>query len=118
MARRYEINVLIRVIEDQVDPLCLGHLVKGPFTRCGIIFTHREYPSTEGRCALYMRNLLERALWTGVQSALAILSLEALSSLDASAVEVLIASGIAAVLSALKTLAVERLAVLAPIKPE
>lgn len=65
-----------------------------------------------------MRNLLERALWTGVQAGLALLTVEGLGVLDATAVQQLVVAGIAAVLSALKTLAVERLAVLQPIHPE
>lgn len=67
---------------------------------------------------LQMRNLLERALWTGVQAGLALLTVEGLGVLDATAVQQLAVAGIAAVLSALKTLAVERLAVLQPIRPD
>lgn len=55
-----------------------------------------------------MLNLLERALWTGVQAGVALLTVEGLTSLDASAGEMLITAGIAAGISALKTLAVER----------
>lgn len=65
-----------------------------------------------------MRNLLERALWTGVQSGLAMLTLEGLTAFDASALETLAVAGVAMALSALKTVAVERLAALEPIKPE
>lgn len=59
-----------------------------------------------------MFNLLERAIWTGVQSGLALLTLEGLSTFDATALETLAVAGVAAALSALKTIAVERLAAL------
>lgn len=59
-----------------------------------------------------MFNLIERAFWTAVQTALAIVTVDGLVGLDAGAAELLLTAGIAAVLSALKTLAVERLAVL------
>ena len=65
-----------------------------------------------------MRNLLERALWTGIQSGLAMLTLEGLSAFDASALETLAVAGVATALSAIKTIAVERLAILQPIAPE
>ena len=65
-----------------------------------------------------MRNLLERALWTGVQSGIAMLTLEGLSTFDATALETLAVAGVAMALSAIKTVAVERLAVLQPIAPE
>lgn len=65
-----------------------------------------------------MKNLLERAIWTGVQTGLAILTVEGLTTFDASAIQLLATAGIAAGLSALKTLAVERMAALEPIRPE
>lgn len=65
-----------------------------------------------------VRNLLERSLWTGVQSALALLTLEGISTFDATALETLAVAGVALGLSMLKTLAVERLAILQPIAPE
>jgi hypothetical protein len=57
-----------------------------------------------------MTNLLERALWTGMQTGLAILSVEALTPMDASATQLLLTAGIATALSALKTFSQERLA--------
>lgn len=56
-----------------------------------------------------MRNLLERALWTGVQSGLALLTIDALTPLNHNALEALSIAGVAAALSALKTLASDRL---------
>jgi hypothetical protein len=59
-----------------------------------------------------MLNLLERALWTGVQAGLAVITVEGLMGLDATAAEMLVVAAIAAGISALKTLAVERSQVL------
>ena len=56
-----------------------------------------------------MTNLIERAVWTGLQTGLAILSVEALTPMDASATQLLLAAGVATVLSALKTFSQERL---------
>jgi hypothetical protein len=58
-------------------------------------------------------NLLERALWTGVQAGLAVLTVEGLTSMDATPLELLSIAGVSAGLSALKTLAVERSAQIA-----
>lgn len=57
-----------------------------------------------------MRDLLERSLWTGVQSGLGLLTIEGLTAFDASALETLAVAGVAALLSALKTLSKGRLA--------
>lgn len=57
-------------------------------------------------------NLIERALWTGIQTALGLLTVEGLSQFDVTALESLQVAGVAMVLSALKTIAVERMAAL------
>lgn len=59
-----------------------------------------------------MRDLLERSLWTGVEAGLAILTLDALTAFDATALEALQVAGIATVLTTIKVLAAGRLAAL------
>lgn len=56
-----------------------------------------------------MRNLLERSLWTGIEAGLGLLSIEALTSLDASTMEVLLVAAAAMVITALKVLSTGRL---------
>jgi hypothetical protein len=56
-----------------------------------------------------VRNLLERSLWTGVQTALAIITVEGLTAFDASSLDILITAGVAAFIAALKVLSTERL---------
>lgn len=55
-------------------------------------------------------NIAERALWTGVQTGLAIVTVEAITPLSASSGQVLLAAAVATTLSGLKTFSQERLA--------
>lgn len=57
-------------------------------------------------------NLIERAAWTGVQSGLAILSADGFGWLTASPGAMLATAGVAAAISALKTLSQDRLRML------
>lgn len=59
-----------------------------------------------------IQNLLERALWTGVQSALAILTADGFGWIQAETWAMLACAGVAGALSALKTLSQERLVAL------
>ena len=56
-----------------------------------------------------MRNTIERAVWTGVQSGIAVLVV-----VDTNLGEALAVAGLAAAISALKTISQDRLAVLNP----
>lgn len=59
-----------------------------------------------------MSNLLERAVWTGVQSGLALVTVEGLFGSGADPVHTIVVAGVASGLSALKTFSQERLATL------
>lgn len=61
-----------------------------------------------------MRNLIERAIWTGIQTGLAIVTVDGLTAADADPRATLTAAVVAAVLSAVKTMAVGRLNTLKP----
>lgn len=54
-------------------------------------------------------NTLERALWTGAQTGVAILSADGLGWIEASPQATLAVAGVASLLSAIKTMAHERL---------
>lgn len=56
------------------------------------------------------RDLLERAVWTAIQGAIAAVSVEAVLSGDPQAIHAALVGGGAAVLSMLKTVAKDRLA--------
>lgn len=56
-----------------------------------------------------MIDLIERSVWTGVQTGLGILTVDSLTTFDATAVEALAVAGVAAGLSALKTFSKHRL---------
>ena len=56
-----------------------------------------------------LANIVERALWTGIQTGTALLSADGLGWLNADPLAMLATAGVATILSALKTLAQERL---------
>lgn len=59
-----------------------------------------------------MRNILERALWTGVQSGLAMITVDGFFGSGADPINTLAVAGVAMALSALKTMSQDRLAIL------
>ncbi len=56
-----------------------------------------------------MMNLIERALWTGVQSGLALLSVDSLFDMGIDPFQTLAVAGVATLLSAIKTFSQGRL---------
>ena len=61
-----------------------------------------------------MRNVIERAVWTGIQSGLAVVTVEGLVGAGADLQNALLVAGVATLLSALKTISQDRLTVLNP----
>ena len=59
-----------------------------------------------------MRNIIERAVWTAIQSGVAVVTVEGLVGGGADLKNALLVAGIAALLSALKTISKDRLAFL------
>ncbi len=59
-----------------------------------------------------MRNTIERAVWTGIQSGLAVITVEGVVGGGPDLTNALMVAGVAAFLSALKTVSQDRLATL------
>lgn len=63
-----------------------------------------------------MIDLIERSLWTGVEAGLGLITVEALTGLNASPNQTLLVAGVAAILTMLKVLTTGRLAQLKPVE--